>query len=92
MKGIYLTEEGKKAIEDRIVELEKDLKEEVNPLICIDVSAELNTYKRILCYATILSVEESWKHIGHDSGVFWGDDADILLSMYPNGVIIQSKQ
>jgi hypothetical protein len=92
MKGIYFTEDGKKAIEDRIVELEKDLKEESNPLICIDVSAELNTYKRILCYATILPVEESWKHIGHDSGVFWGTDADILLSMYPNGVIIQPKQ
>ena len=60
MKGIYLTEEGKKAIEDKIAELEEDLKEESNPLICIDVSAELNTYKRILCYATILPVEDSW--------------------------------
>jgi hypothetical protein len=85
MKGIYLSQEGKKAIEDRIVELEKDLKEEVNPFIRIDVSAELNTYKRILSSATILPVEESWNNCDKNNLLF-------RQVQYPNGVIIQSKQ
>jgi hypothetical protein len=90
MKGVYLTEEGKKAIEDRIVELEKDLKEEVNPFICIDVSAELNTYKRILSSATILPVEESWENALTNTEV-----TDCIYSSKmncPNGVIIKSKE
>jgi hypothetical protein len=86
MKGFYLTEEGKKAIEDKIAELEEDLKEESNPFIRIDVSAELNTYKRILCYATTLPVEENWNHFYH---IVDGTDT---RAYYPNGVIIQSKQ
>jgi hypothetical protein len=88
MKGIYLTEEGKKAIEDEIAELEEDLKEASNPLICIDISAELNTYKRILCYATILPVEKNW------DGVFDKTFSQAYIEKdYPDGVIIiKSKQ
>lgn len=89
MKGIYLTEEGKKAIEDRIAELDKEWKGKVGYNMML---FNIDILKELLSSATILSVEESWKHIGHDSGVFWGTDADILLSMYPNGVIIQPKQ
>ncbi|MEY3420925.1 MAG: hypothetical protein RIR48_1214 [Bacteroidota bacterium] len=91
MKGVYLTEEGKKVIEDKIAELEKPLNKQPANIDTIHYKL-IDAYKEILSSATILSVEESWKHIGHDSGVFWGTDADILLSMYPNGVIIQPKQ
>jgi hypothetical protein len=86
MKGIYLTEEGKKAIEDRVAELEEHLKEEANPFIYTDVSAELNTYKRILCYATVLPIEKSWGRI-----IFNGEDEVKAENSYPNGVIIQLK-
>lgn len=85
MKGIYLTEEGKKDIEDKIAELEEDLKEESNPFIYTDVSAELNTYKRILCYATIVPIEESWNNCDKNNLLF-------KQVQYPNGVIIKSKK
>jgi hypothetical protein len=86
MKGIYLTKQGKQEIEAKIAELEEDLKEESNPFIRIDVSAELNTYKRILFYATILPVEESWEGVSRDM-------SPIDEVFYPNGVIIiQPKQ
>jgi len=90
MKGIYLTEEGKKVIEDKIAELEEDLKEEGNPFIYTDVSAELNTYKRILFYATILPVEESWE----DVELYPPDNESQMEKTLrlKNGVIIQSKQ
>jgi hypothetical protein len=88
MKGLYLTEEGKQEIEDLIAKL-TDYKNKTHDIYAV---GQIYILKQILSSATILSVEESWKHIGHDSGVFWGTDADILLSMYPNGVIIQPKQ
>jgi hypothetical protein len=95
MKGIYLTEEAKKAIEDKIAELEvkrDEAAEDNDEIYANSCIGQIFAYYEIVSSATILSVEESWKHIGHDSGVFWGTDADILLSMYPNGVIIQPKQ
>jgi hypothetical protein len=93
MKGIYLSKEGKKAIEDKIAEL-KIWSERSGKVGQYDSEGQVaDELEEILSSATILPVEESWKHIGHDSGVFWGTDADILLSMYPNGVIIiQPKQ
>ena len=91
MKGLYLTEEGKKAIEDEIAELEEDLKEASNRLICIDISAELNTYKRILCYATILPVEEDWDDCMRLA--LKREENNGMEILYPNGVIIiQPKQ
>ena len=95
MKGIYLTEEAKKAIEDKIAELEEDLKEESNPLICIDVSAELNTYKRILCYATILPTQRTWESLEEDLFEDVHSDTDraqMMYIVYPNGVIITDKK
>jgi len=87
MKGIYLTEEGKKTIEDKIAELESELVKETNPFIYTQTSAELNIYKRIISYATILPVEESWLKVAKKHGV-----SSILSEFYPNGVIIQPKQ
>jgi hypothetical protein len=93
MKGIYLTEEGKKAIEDRIAELEGINIHLMKPSHTLgSLEGRISTLKEILSSATILPVEESWEDIGHDSGAFWSDDADVLESTYPNGVIIQPKQ
>jgi hypothetical protein len=59
MKGIYLSEEGKKEIEAKIAELES-----ISPLdrLCYDgmIEVEERVYKEILSSATILPVEESW--------------------------------
>jgi hypothetical protein len=86
-KGIYLTQEGKKAIEDRIAELE----------IWSERNGEVGDYdsegqvadelKDILSSATILPVEESW------DGVFDKTFSQAYIEKdYPDGVIIQPKQ
>jgi hypothetical protein len=66
MKGIYLTKEGKKAIENKIAELEvkRDKAAEDNDEIyansCI---GQIFAYYEILSSATILPVEESWEDV-----------------------------
>jgi hypothetical protein len=87
MKGIYLTEEGKKSIEDRIVKLHEDWKGKVGYNM---VLFNIDLLKEILSSATILPVEEDWddamiKAIKHQEN----NGMEIL---YPNGVIIKSKQ
>jgi hypothetical protein len=89
-KGIYLTQEGKKAIEDRIAELE----------IWSERNAKVGQYdsegqvadelKDILSSSTILPVEESWADFN-----YWTTGKDCpkdKKTHYPNGVIIQPKQ
>ncbi len=86
MKGIYLTEEGKKAIEDKIAELEQ-----FSP---IDTFEDYTNFgkkqqlKKILSLATILPVEKNW------DGVFDKTFSQAYIEKdYPNGVIIiQPKQ
>jgi hypothetical protein len=56
MKGIYLTEEGKKEIEDKIAELEKE-GDVWSP--CFGIA--MDVYQEILSSATILPVEESFE-------------------------------
>jgi hypothetical protein len=53
MKGIYLTEEGKKEIEAKIAELKI-------PYGTSNRLGELTIYKEILSSATILPVEDDW--------------------------------
>jgi hypothetical protein len=87
MNGIYLTQEGKQAIEAKIAELENTRKES---------SSDNNDYylgrikelKEILSSATILPVEESWRKCG----IVNREDRESVNSDYPNGVIIQPKQ
>jgi hypothetical protein len=92
MKGIYLTEEGKKEIEAKITELEKvDMfyqknASKINPNYTSN-SKELEVYKEILQSATILPVEESWEDVEF-SLENWLND---LNENYPQGVIIQPK-
>jgi hypothetical protein len=54
MKGIYITKEGKKEIEDKIFELEAYEGLE---------SGMADILKEILSSATILPVEESWEDV-----------------------------
>lgn len=60
MKGIYLTEEGKKEIEAKIAELEQNQKDTKTDFDWNQCVIEKNVYKTILSSATILPVEESW--------------------------------
>ncbi len=81
MKGIYLTEEGKKAIEDKIAELEKPLNKQPANIDTIHYKL-IDAYKEILSSATILPVEDGWyRTYGKNN---WME--------YPNGVIIKSKE
>jgi hypothetical protein len=85
MKGIYLTEEGKKEIEAKIAELEKEYP--------IDKWEEgknqgrIYMLKEILESATILPVEESWEDVLIETLA----TSNYNIS-YPSGVIIQPKQ
>ena len=84
MKGIYLTEEGKKELEAKIVELEKLALDEDKPSFRMGQKVIL---LEILSSATILPVEESW-----DNTIDTHDVENAFIKHYPNGVIIQSKQ
>lgn len=90
MKGIYLTEEGRKAIEDKIAELEDIIEKykECKNWMWFDTIGRLEAYKEILSSATILPVEESW------DGVFDKTFSQAYIEKdYPDGVIIiQPKQ
>lgn len=91
MKGIYLTEEGKKAIEDRIAELQEHLSTKQKDFtnhkhLCGFLDGQIDLLKEILSSATILPVEESWEGVSRDM-------SPIDEVFYPNGVIIiQPKQ
>jgi len=78
MKGIYLTEEGKKEIEAKIAELE------ITGLVREHHLAYYEIYKEILSSATILPVEDNWSGILFMFG--------INRNLYPNGVIIKPKE
>jgi hypothetical protein len=86
MKGIYLTEEGKKEIESKIAELEQLSKIETFHASLL-VETEIQKYKEILSSATILPVEKNW------DGVFNKTFSQHFIQEdYPNGVIIKSKK
>jgi hypothetical protein len=89
MKGIYLTEEGKKEIEDKIAELKRELKqfEKYQSISREPILKQISVYKEILSSATILPVEESWKIV-----IDIYDPKGICNKYYPLGVIIQPKQ
>jgi hypothetical protein len=60
MKGIYLTEEGKREIESKISELEYIFLQNGERFDTRD-SGKYNIYKEILSSAIMFPVEESWK-------------------------------
>ena len=98
MKGIYLTQEGKREIETLIVELEKsaDYYESINSRHrrggCL---AKIFTLQEILESATILPVEESWEKLEENllEGLHEHTKLEDVISIdYPNGVIIEPKK
>jgi hypothetical protein len=95
MKGIYLTEESKQAIEAKIVELEKLTKGRPREFVYKQV-LQLDIYKEILSSVTILSVEESFytveNKLNHHCGRTGCSKDNAILREYLNGVIIQPKQ
>jgi len=86
MKGIYLTEEGKKAIEDKIAELEKE-GDVWSP--CFGIA--MDVYQEIISSATILPVEENWTEFHKATNPIYKHFKYTDVE-YPNGVIIQPKK
>lgn len=96
MKGIYLTEEGKKVIEDKIAELEVARREHekvgigmFDSIWAAKTRQAIDLLREILSLATILPVEENW-----DDTLTNTEVTDCIYSSkmnYPNGVIIQPK-
>ena len=87
MKGIYLTEEGKKEIEAKIAELKKENKFPIDYWEEGKTQGKIYILEKILSSATILPVEESWENV-----IEIYDPKGICNEYYPVGVIIQPKQ
>ena len=89
MNGIYLTQEGKQQIKDKISEIESRFSRPIN---AYRVHGELKVYKEILDNATILPVEDSWDDIQNSVVSRKQLPFSYTEEYYPNGVIIQPKQ
>jgi len=89
MNGIYLTQEGKKEIEDRIVELVNTQSITEDTLIWNKCVNEKNILKEILLVAKILPVEKSWENIAESAREMSLEN--LLISNFENGVIIKSN-
>jgi hypothetical protein len=87
MKGIFLTQEGKKEIEAKIAYLEKWIQKENDECLLGHWKGEKIIYEEILRSSTILPVEESWQDFSESETNF-----NFNQEHYPNGVIIQPKQ
>ena len=87
MKGIYLTEEGKKEIEDKIAEIEKDEDEYSE---CCGIATTI--YQQILSSATILPVEDNCDRVRLivSTSKYIGERQTPIKKIYPNGVIIKT--
>jgi hypothetical protein len=86
MKGIYLSEEGKKEIEAKITEIETGIKV-LSLTEGFKDMGNINVYKEILSSATILPVEESWEDVE-----FFPPDNESQTERvlrFKNGVIIK---
>jgi hypothetical protein len=89
MKGIYLTEEGKKEIEAKIAELESSYREYAD---WEGKLGELKMLKEILSSATILPVRYNWKQITILDQIDSSGTSNLIKIQYPNGVIIKPKE
>jgi len=93
MNGIYLTEEGKKEIEAKIAELQKENELPTHaaiPSLYKYYQGRIDMLQEILSSATILPVEESWNDV---LGNTERDDCVYSCkSNCPNGVIIEPKE
>jgi hypothetical protein len=82
MKGIYLTEEGKKEIESKIAELENLTYATQKTWVKVQNSGMVKILEEILSSATILPVEENWENVKDLL------DINTFPISYKNGVII----
>jgi hypothetical protein len=87
MKGIYLTTEAKQEIEAKIAEFEKPFVHYDGIYVSDEQLAKIDLLEEILSLAVILPVEESWNNISNNTF-----DRANNSEIYPQGVIIQSKQ
>lgn len=95
MKGIYLTEQGKQEVENKIAELEEYKDSDIckDPRDWSFVSGKQAMLKEILSSA-ILPVEESWERLEENllEGLHEHTRLQDVISFdYPNGVIIKPK-
>lgn len=85
MRGIYITEEGKRVLEAQIAELEQDLaSKNMYGHIYYGLAGKKLMLKEILSTATILPVEDSWGKVPMGT-----NECELTL---PNGVIIENKE
>jgi len=94
MKGIYLTEEGKKEIENKIADYERSEAYD-DEYYERELQGKYKIHKEILASAIILPVEESWEKLEENllEGLHEHTRLEHVISIdYPNGVIIQPKQ
>lgn len=85
MKGIYLTEQGKKAIEDELTELHSQWNKNEQTW------GKIFTLKEILSSATVLPVEESWTDFYNATSPLFTHFKPSDVE-YPNGVIIEKNK
>jgi hypothetical protein len=87
MRGIYITEEGKREIEGKIAKLEEQLgSKEMYQTLWYGLNYEKLMLKQILSTATILPIEDSWGNIKDML------DINTLPISYKQGVIIETKE
>jgi hypothetical protein len=82
MKGIFLTEQSKKEIEDKINELEE--RERNSPLHDFVRLGKISQLKEVLEFAIVLPVKNDWNRATDE---VWGSGS--WEQCYPNGVIIE---
>jgi len=86
MQGIYLTEEGKKAIEDELTELHSQWNKNDE-----QTWGKIFTLKEILSSATVLPTEESWTDFYNATSPLFTHFKPSDVE-YPNGVIIEKNK
>lgn len=85
MKGIYLTEEGKKEIENKIADYERSEAYD-DEYYERELQGKYKIHKEILASAIVLPIEESYKILAVKTMI------TPITELCPNGVIIQPKQ
>jgi hypothetical protein len=89
MKGIYLTEEGKKEIEAIITNLKKPAPHYDGIYVSERADERMEVFEEILSSATILPVEDNWDEIRLLDIIDSSGTGNLTKAKYPNGVIIK---
>jgi hypothetical protein len=87
MKGLYITEDGRRELESKIAEIEEQLgSKDMYLTVWYGLNHKKIMLKEILSTATILPVEDSWGDIKDML------DINTLPISYKQGVIIETKE